>query len=279
MTSTPHSLFCFGLGYVASHLSKALQGRMEVLGTHREGPLTFNGTFNRDLLPPINKASHILVSIPPNADGDLVLAPYREALIHAQPTWIGYLSSISVYGDHQGAWVDETSDCHPTTPPGQQRLKAEQQWLELQRETGLPVHIFRLGAIYGPSRNQFVGLKDGTARHIVKPDHMFSRIHVADIVQALLKSMATPTPGEIYNVTDDQPTVSADALVYACQLSGYPFPPPVPFEEADLSQRNRWFYQDSKRSSNRKLKEKLGVTLRYPTYKEGLRGIWEEERP
>jgi nucleoside-diphosphate-sugar epimerase len=274
---TPPSLFCFGLGYVASHLSAALQGHMDVAGTHRQGPLTFDGTFNPDLRPHIHKATHILISIPPNPEGDLVLAHYREALVQAQPVWIGYLSSTSVYGDHQGEWVNERADCHPTTPPGLLRLKAEQQWLNFQQETGLPIHIFRLAGIYGPGRSLFDDLKAGTARHVVKPGHVFSRIHVADIVQTLLASIAAPAPGEIYNVSDNLPTTSADALAYACQISGLPLPPPVPFEEAPLSQMGRWFYQDCKRSCNRKIKKKLGIVLRYPTYKEGLAAVWECE--
>ncbi len=269
------SLFCFGLGYVAQHLFATLnQEGIRTQGTHRIGPLGFDGNSrNSQLIPAIQEASHILISIPPNDDGDQVLAHYADVLREATPSWIGYLSSTSIYGDHQGAWVDETSHCHPTSPNGKARLIAEQQWIESFHSVGLPIHIFRLSGIYGLGRSVFDTLKNGTAQNIIKQNHVFSRIHVDDIVKTLLTSIENPMPGEIYNVSDDLPASSSDVLSYACQISGLPCPEPVAFEKAILSPMGKGFYKDHKRVSNHKVKEKLGLTLAYPSYREGLQSI------
>ena len=279
-TFKPDTLLCLGAGYVAQHLMAALHTQgMETKGTHRTGPLAFDGmSVNPDLIPLIQNTSHLLISIPPDQEGDRVLACYSQILEHTQPTWVGYLSSTSVYGDHAGDWVDENTPCIPSSPLSTARLRAEQQWMDMFHQYDLPVHIFRLAGIYGPGRSLFDTLKKGQAIHVKKPDHVFSRIHVDDIVQVLQASMACPKPGEIYNVSDDLPASSSDVLTFACRIAGIECPPHMTFEDAPLSSLARHFYQDCKRVSNQKMVSHLGVSLHYPTYKVGLTEIWEKSQ-
>jgi nucleoside-diphosphate-sugar epimerase len=276
-------LFCFGFGFSA----RALAGRLKKQGW----PIT-GTTRNPDKRPvleaegwnclPFDSAdevaaalgahSHVLVSAPPDEFGDPVLRSYADALIANSPSirWIGYLSTTAVYGDRGGAWVDETSALNPTTSRGRRRLAAEQGWLSLYSVHGLPVHVFRLAGIYGPGRNQLVALRAGTARSIVKPGQIFSRIHVDDIAGVLEASMSRPVPGRCYNVCDDEPAPPQDVVAYAAMLLGAAPPPSIPFEEARLSGMSKSFYEESKRVSNRRIKEELGHRLLYLTYREGL---------
>jgi nucleoside-diphosphate-sugar epimerase len=187
--------------------------------------------------------------------------------------WIGYLSTTGVYGDRAGGWVDEEAPLIPTGERGRRRVAAEARWLDLVRRHGSLVHIFRLAGIYGPGRNALDTVRAGRAQRIVKPGQIFSRIHVADIAQVLRASMAKPEPGAIYNVCDDDPAPPADVVAFACDLLGVPCPPPVPFDEAKLSQMALSFYADSKRVSNRRIKEELGVRLLYPSYRDGLAAL------
>jgi nucleoside-diphosphate-sugar epimerase len=210
----------------------------------------------------------ILVSVPPGESGDPVLASFA-APIAAAPNlrWIGYLSTVGVYGDHAGGWVDETT---PTTS-GEARLRtratAEQAWL------ALGAHVFRLSGIYGPGRNQLVQLASGTARRIVKPGQIFNRIHVADIAAVIEASLARPRPGGIYNVTDNEPAPPQDVVAFAAKLCGLEPPAEIPFERAELSPMARSFYSENRRVRNALIREELGVTLLYPTYREGLTAL------
>ncbi len=214
--------------------------------------------------------THIVASAPPDAEGDPVLRLCGETLCRtANISWIGYLSTTGVYGDHGGGWVTEESPLTPNTERGARRLAAERQWLELP----LPAHLFRLAGIYGPGRNQLLTVLDGTAKRIVKPGQIFSRIHVDDIAATLEASIAGPCPGRAYNVCDDEPCPPQDVVAYAAELLRMPAPPDVAFEEAVLSPMARSFYADSKRVSNRRIKEELGVKLAYPSYREGLRAL------
>jgi nucleoside-diphosphate-sugar epimerase len=217
----------------------------------------------------IATADHLLVSLPPDAAGDAVLARHAAALAAARPAWVGYLSTTGVYGDHAGGWVDEASPLAPAGERGRRRVAAEAAWAA----TGLPVHRFRLAGIYGPGRSALDRLRSGTAQSIVKPGQVFSRIHVEDIAATLAASIARPDPGGVYNVADDLPAPPHEVIAFAARLLGLPEPPAITFEDAELSPMARSFYAESKRVSNRRIKHDLGVRLAYPDYRAGLRAI------
>jgi nucleoside-diphosphate-sugar epimerase len=272
----PH-LFCFGLGYSAQVLARRLTANgWNVTGTSRSGEagsLAFDGT--RPLPRSVfDGVSHLLVSVPPGEEGDPVLNCHRDDLVRLARSlrWAGYLSTTGVYGDARGEWVDETSPLQPITARGRRRLAAETAW----RELGLPLHIFRLAGIYGPGRNPLVSLRDGTAKRIVKQGQIFSRIHVDDIAGVVQVSMAKPDPGQAYNVCDDEPCPPQDVVAFAAELLKIPPPPEIAFDDADLSPMAKSFYAESKRVSNRRIKDELGYRLIYPTYREGLRALAAE---
>ncbi|MEM8623813.1 MAG: SDR family oxidoreductase [Pseudomonadota bacterium] len=237
----------------------------------------------------IIRASHVLISASPEptADGggvDPVLAGLGDALRArgggqgAGIRWIGYLSTTGVYGDRAGAWVDETSTLETASPRGLARVAAERDWIAFGAETGIAVQIFRLAGIYGPGRGPFAKIKAGTARRIIKPGQVFSRIHVEDIAAVLEASIAEPNPGAIYNVCDDEPAPPEDVLGHAASLLGLPPPPEVAFDDAEMTPMARSFYMESRRVSNRRLRDELGVTLSFPTYREGLAADLATER-
>jgi nucleoside-diphosphate-sugar epimerase len=273
-------LICFGLGYTARALAARLAPDCEVLGTSRDGS---HGTrrFDRDHpLPPdaFVGVTHILVSIPPDATGDPVLDRHADDIAAAERLgWLGYLSTTGVYGDRGGGWVDEQSALRPSGERGRRRTAAEAGWLELWRRRGVPVHVFRLAAIYGPGRSPFAALRAGTARRIDKPGQVFSRIHIDDLAGVLIASMARPRPGSVYNVCDDEAAAPGEIVACAASLLGLPPPPLVALEDAALSPLARSFYDDSKRVSNALIKRELGVVLRYPDYRAGLAAILAAE--
>ncbi len=275
------TLFCFGLGYSAGFLARDLAAEgWRIAGTSREGAAHAGGVgmhrFSRgaplaDAAAALAGTTHLLVSVPPDAAGDPVLAEHADDILAlAGLRWVGYLSTTGVYGDRGGGWVDESSALTPSGERGRRRVAAESAWLDLHRRHGLPVHVFRLAGIYGPGRSALDTVRQGRAQRIDKPGQVFSRIHVADIVQVLRASMARPDPGAVYNVCDDDPAPPEAVIAYACRLLGLPPPPLVPFAEAALSPMARSFYDDNKRVANRRIKEELGVRLRYPGYRDGL---------
>lgn len=261
-------VFSFGFGYVA--------GFMGGTGTSRSpktpNQLLYNeGPFSQVLLEAIRQSRHVLLSIPPGDEGDFIIRHVRENLPSFKHLeWIGYLSSTSVYGDHNGAWVDEFSETHPTSPQGIARLKAEKQWLNLHETAELPIHIFRLAGIYGPGRNVLEDLKEGRMQRIYKEGVIFSRIHVKDIIQTLKASITKPNPGRIYNLADNCPAPSHEVVSYGASLLGIDPPPLIPFEQTKLTPMGHSFYKDSKRVDNKLMLKELVPSLLYPTYKEGL---------
>ncbi len=280
-------LFAFGFGSTASVLASRLLGSgWRVSGTCRSpekaaavrvqsvDPHLFDGAVQLDR-GVLEGVTHILLSVPPGADGDPVLRMMQDEIVSQRATlqWIGYLSTTGVYGDRAGGLVDETMEMAPTSDRGRRRQAAEEAWFALGREIGVPVQTFRLAGIYGPRRNQIVSLRTGRARRIVKPGHVFSRIHVEDIASVLEASIARPNAGAAYNVCDDEAAPPQDVVAFAAELIGMAPPLEVPFEDADLSPMARSFYAESKRVSNRRIKEELGVELRFPTYREGLRAV------
>lgn len=230
-----------------------------------------------DISGALSEATHVLTSAGPDENGDPILRHAGDAIRRAKHLkWIGYLSTTGVYGDQDGGWVDETSPTDPATIRGQRRIKAEQEWLSLDH---LPVHIFRLAGIYGPGRGPFMKLRRGMAQRVIKKNQIFSRTHVDDIAQVLAASMIAPNPGRIYNVCDDDPQPPEIVLEYAANLIGVPVPPPVPFEEAELSPMARSFYSDSKRVRNDRIKNELGVKLIHPDFKSTLHAMLKAEKP
>jgi nucleoside-diphosphate-sugar epimerase len=221
----------------------------------------------------------LLVSAPPGSDGDPVLARYAEAIRASRIAWIGYLSTIGVYGDHDGAWVDEATQPRPGSERSRQRVAAEQGWLDLGRASGKAVQLFRLSGIYGPGRSPLRKVLDGTARRLVKPRQVFNRIHVDDIATVLAASMSRPRAGAIYNVTDDEPAPPQDVVAFAAELAGIESPAEEPFAAAALKPMARSFYGENKRVRNGLLGEELAVKLAFPTYREGLRALAASELP
>jgi nucleoside-diphosphate-sugar epimerase len=287
---TGSHLFCFGFGYSALALARRLAGSGWVVrGTCRNAEKAavlhaagFSAyLFDRErpiCRKALNGVTHLLVSVPPDAMGDPVLATHRND-IAAIPglSWLGYLSTTGVYGDRGGGWVDETAALLPTGERGRRRVAAEAGWLDLWRSRALPVHIFRLAGIYGPGRSAFDALRAGTAKRTHKPGQVFSRIHVDDLASVLIASMARPRPGAVYNVCDDDPAPPEAVIAHAAALLGVPAPPLVPIDASALSPMARSFYDDNKRVSNRLIKSELGVTLGYPDFRAGLAAILADE--
>lgn len=272
------TLLSLGHGYSAQALAHLLipQG-WQVIGTTRNAaraeafracgvePLLLPGP----LAPALARATHVLTSVAPDGAGDPILRDHSAELAAARPEWVGYLSTTAVYGDHQGGWVDEETPLTPSTERGAARVRAEADWAAL----GLPLHIFRLAGIYGPGRGPFEKVRDGTARRIIKPGQVFSRIHVEDIAQVVAASMARPRPGAVYNVCDDEPAPPEDVIGHAAELLHLPVPPAIPYDQAEMTPMARSFYAESKRVRNDRIKDELGVRLRYPTYREGLAAL------
>lgn len=276
-------LFIFGLGYSGSEIARqAKEAGWSVAGTVRgddkaqqlaaEGieAHAFDGTA---ALPAsaFGASSHVLCTIAPGMTGDPVLATCAPLLREAR--WLGYLSTTGVYGDQGGGWVDETTPPHPGQPRSVERLAAERAW------QALGATLFRLPGIYGPGRSAIDQVRAGTARRIDKPGHLFSRIHVGDIANTVLAAIARPSPAAIYNVADDLPAPTADVVAYACELLAVEAPPLVPWAEIapTMSAMARSFYAENRRVRNDRIKRELGVSLRYPTYREGLRAILADE--
>lgn len=298
-SKSPGHLFVFGLGYSASRLARRLiADGWQVSATTRDprrsdrphhGAISsyrFDGdrpdaAADRDIVAALAKATHCLISVPPDANGDLVLRHFGERF-PLGAVWIGYLSTTGVYGDHDGGWVDETTPPRPITRRGQRRLVAELAW---QRWAGTiiggtithPLHIFRLPGIYGPGRNALATLAAGRGRRLVKPGHVFSRIHVDDLGTALAASMQRPRPGAIYNICDDEPAASATIINEAARLLGCDPPPEQAYATLSPSSAAYDFYRECKRVRNDLIKTELALTWRYPTYREGLGDLMSDE--
>jgi len=287
-----HLLF-LGMGYCGRALAGRLKARgWSITGTTRnpekakdleaEGirSVLFNGGEPMaDIDNVLAGVTHVIASIPPDDDGDLFLRAHNHDLArhagHIQ--WAGYLSTTGVYGDSDGEWVGEDAPTAPTTRAGTRRLLAEQQWQALAAQSGLPLHIFRIAGIYGPgTRNQIDQVKQGTAKRILKANHYVGRVHRDDIVGILEASIAMPNPGRIYNVVDHEPSAPEEVIAFTAQLLGIEPPPAIPFEEADPSGVARNFFSGSKRVSNARVREELGYSFLYPTYREGMRSIISE---
>jgi dTDP-4-dehydrorhamnose reductase len=280
-------LFCFGYGYTAQALVRQLSPvDLEVAGTRtgaEELPPVRLAQFGGDagsgeVRALLAGTTHLLVSIPPDLEGDAVLRHHgADIAALGALAWIGYLSSIGVYGDVKGGWVDETTAPRPISERSLRRLHAERQWQAFAHATGKRLEVFRLAGIYGPGRSVLEHLNAGTARRIVKPDQVFNRIHVDDIARTLAAAMARATPRDpfhdLFNVADDEPAPPQDVVAFAAELMGLPVPAAVAFDNAGLSPMAATFWAENKRVANARIKTELGVALAYPTYREGLRAL------
>ncbi len=278
-------LFIFGMGYSALHFASTRKSdyarisctvrssdKREALRAHGFDAHCFGSEcVDETLAGALSDADRVLVSIPPAAEGDPALAAFAAQLrVSPNLKSIVYLSTIGIYGDHGGAWIDERTPPRPSTPRSQWRLHAEEQWRKLGAERDLPVHVLRLAGIYGPGQNALVNLRAGTAKRIVKAGQVFNRIHVEDIARTIEAAFAYERAGDVWNVADDEPAPPQDVVTYAAGLLGVEPPQEIDFETAQLSPMARSFYSECKRVSNATIKEKLCVQLAYPTYREAF---------
>lgn len=278
--------FIFGAGYSAKAFARAHADFGAFAGTTRTAekfdalraagisPLVFDGVPTSEIEAGLAQATHLVVSIAPDEAGDPVLRAARETIRTGMPAleWIGYLSTVGVYGDRGGCWVDETGECRPVSRRSKLRLEAEREWQALGQEIEKPVAVLRLSGIYGPGRNAFVNLANGTARRLVKPGQVFNRIHRDDIAGAL-RHLAERRPGGVFNVTDDMPSPPQDVVAYAASLMGVDPPPETDFDTAQLSPMARSFYGENKRVANAALRQ-AGYRLRFADYRAALEHMW-----
>ncbi len=284
-------IFLFGAGYSARAFSRLMTGEAERIdGTTRNeqnfptlekagiAPIIFDGeTASPELIDRLAKSTHVVISISPRESGDPSLAIVEEALRRPDNTirWIGYLSTVGVYGNHDGNWIDETTPCEPSSRRSLERVEAENAWNALSERHGTPVALLRLSGIYGPGRNAFINLERGTARRIIKEGQVFNRIHVEDIA-GTLRFLAGTNTGGAFNITDNEPAPPQDVVVYAAELMGVAPPPEVPFEEADMTPMARSFYGENKRVSNQRIKD-LGYDFIHPDYKAAFSAMWRDD--
>ena len=284
-------LFCFGYGYTAAAFARRLdRGRWRIAGTTTrndkaiamraegiEAHIWQNDAFHESW---IERADAILISTPPGENGCPAFRVARDLIAKNAKSlkWLGYLSANSVYGNHDGAWVDETTEPRPSTKRGRHRVHAENEWFDFAADTNLPLIVFRLPGIYGPQRSAIDTIRQGQAKRIYKEGQVFNRMHVDDIAAVLAASMDTFRAHNLYNLADDDPSPPQDVVAFACELLGIKPPPLIPFEQADLSDMAKSFYTDNKRVSNKRMKDALGVKLAHPTYREGLESIFKAQQ-
>ncbi|CUX10324.1 MULTISPECIES: SDR family oxidoreductase [Agrobacterium tumefaciens complex] len=279
----------FGAGYSGKAIANALKPEAASLsGTTRSKdkfaslaaagmtPFLFDGVhLNDELIAAMGNVTHVVQSVAPGRDGDPLLALLGGDLKKFLPnlTWVAYLSTVGVYGDHHGAWVDETTPCRPVSARSVERVAAEAAWTEAAQKANVPLSILRLSGIYGPGRNAFMNFEKGTARRLVKKDQVFNRIRVEDI-GAALAFLAQKNERGIFNVTDDEPCPPQDVVSFAATLMGVEPPPEQAFETADLTPMARSFYGENKRVSNARIRD-LGFDFRFPEYRLSLKQLWE----
>lgn len=282
-------LLCVGLGYSAERVAARLASDdWQVTGSSRSDAgcqrvrslgyqaARFDGSAaSTELRSALQETTHLLISAAPDTEGDPLLRWHLADIQNApQLCWIGYLSTVGVYGDHQGAWVDEATIPAPITERGRRRVEAEKQWLALTPSArSRTVQVFRLAGIYGPGQNQLEALRRGEAKRIIKPGQVFNRIHVDDIAGAVIAGIRHPEAAGLFNVADDLPAPPDEVIVYAAGLLGIAPPPVLPFETAELSPMARSFYGEVKRVANTRLSTELGWRPLYPTYREGLTAL------
>jgi len=284
------NLFIFGYGFSSTGIAAACKDQFDqIIGTTRNAesfsklvadaltPALFDGEkLTQQTQEHLNTASHILISISPNENGDRVLNTCRSALAkNKNLKWIGYLSTVGVYGNHEGAWVDETSECRPVSKRSVERVAAENAWQKFSTENNISLAIFRLSGIYGPGRNAFMNIEKGIARRLIKKDQVFNRIHREDIGEAVCCAIKITASG-IFNITDDEPAPPQDVVTLAHELIGKTPPVEIDFKTADLTPMARSFYGENKRVSNTKSKTVLGMVYKWPNYRVSLKRMFDD---
>jgi nucleoside-diphosphate-sugar epimerase len=287
MTNT----FIFGAGFSGLEIGKQLSAAGQVVaGTTRSAdkfvklaanglePFDFDGDWlSAALVARLQTVTHLVMSIGPDDGGDPLVPILGDHLSHALKNlqWIGYLSTVGVYGDHDGGWVDEDTVCKPVSQRSVERLVAETAWQEFAAKADVPLAILRLSGIYGPGRNTFVNLANGTAKRIIKPNQVFNRIHVGDIARAVMHLGAEKRVG-IFNVTDNEPAPPQDVVTYAANLMGVTPPEEVAYDDAQMSPMARSFYGEVKKVSNAKLRG-TGFEFHYPNYRVAMDALWVQQ--
>jgi nucleoside-diphosphate-sugar epimerase len=282
------NIFCFGFGQVAKNFIKKLiiekynvslsttsrgESSKEIFnGINYNNYLFNNDKFDKDLVIKLKEADHILVSIPPKNQEDLVVKNFSKFIESSKVTWITYLSATSVYGDHKGEWVNENSETNPTSVNGVARLKAENSWISLEKDNKLSVQIFRLSGIYSNKKNILVSLKSGDLKLIKKKNHYFSRIHVEDIANILFESLSKFKSGEIFNLSDDRPASSEEITLFGAKILNIKNLKEINVNEIE-NEMLKNFYKGSKKVSNKKVKNYFNYNLKFPSYIEGLNYI------
>jgi nucleoside-diphosphate-sugar epimerase len=282
------NIFCFGFGQVAKNFikkinSENLKVNLTVTSREKSKKKSFDdleyksfqfteNSFDQKLVENLKSSDHILISIAPVNGEDIVIKNFQNIFENSPAKWITYLSATSVYGNHNGNWVDENSNTNPTSTNGMVRLGIEKSWLNLAEKKNLPLQILRLSGIYSNQNNILIRLKEGNAKIINKKNQFFSRIHVEDIANILFKSLQKFKAKEIYNVSDDKPASSEEVILYGSKLLNTKKPETVELTSID-SEMIKNFYKDSKKVNNKKIKEFLNYKLKYPTYIEGLNYI------
>jgi nucleoside-diphosphate-sugar epimerase len=286
--------FFFGLGFSSTYAAQALRNgsqTVSISGTVRTADKAqmlalggiaghvFDGTAPGPTLgPDLRAASRVVLSIAPGDDGDPALLHHRADFDAATDLeWLCYYSTVGVYGDFGGAWIDESAPLVPRNARSDRRVLAEQAWRDYAAQRGVPLTILRLAGIYGPGRSTFDKLRDGTARRVIKPGQVFNRIHVEDIGRVTALAAQVRLDGT-FNLADDEPAPPQDLVTHAAAMMGQAPPPEIPFETAEFTPMQRSFYADNKRVSNAAIKRALGIELLFPTYREGLASIWETEK-
>ncbi len=278
-----------GAGYCSRFVIPLLPDNFKIICTHNETlkewdqdykynikRVTFKN-FSKNFGSYLKKKSFILNSIPPDSKGDIVINKLKQKLIDYKKNieWYGYFSSTSVYGNHDGGWVEETTKLNPTSFRGHRRKHAEEDHVDLYKSYKIPIHIFRLPGIYGSGRSVIDKFKKNKVVEIIKKDHFFSRVHVEDIATAIILSTRNKTPGEIFNVCDDMPSPSNEVVRFAAGLMNIKKIESKHFDDNGLNERTKDFYLDNKRVKNKKIKKILGWTPKYRNYKLGLKKIFE----
>jgi len=282
------NIFCFGFGQVAKNFIKKLHTEqyninLSVTSRSKSSEKIFNeinynnylfnsDEFDQNLVKKLKEADHILISIPPENQEDLVIKNFSKLIENKKVKWITYLSATSIYGDHKGEWVNENSKTNPISNNGIARLKAENAWISLEKNNKIPVQIFRLSGIYSNEKNILTRLKAGEVKLINKKDHYFSRIHVDDISNILFKSLSKFKSGEIYNLSDDKPSTSEDVTLFGAKILNIENIEKIEIDQIK-SEMLKNFYNESKKVSNKKMKNYFDYNLKFPSYIEGLNHI------
>ena len=282
------NIFCFGFGQVAKNFIKKLnteQYNINLSATSRSesSKKIFNGInynsylfnsekFDQNLVVKLKEADHILVSIPPENQEDLVIKNFSKFIESSKVKWITYLSATSIYGDHKGEWVNENSKTNPISNNGIARLKAENAWFSLEKNKKIPIQVFRLSGIYSNEKNILIRLKSGGVKLINKKNHFFSRIHVDDISNILFKSLSKFKSGEIYNLSDDKPSTSEEVTLFGAKILNIENIEKIEVDQIK-SEMLKNFYNESKKVSNKKVKSYFDYNLKFPSYIEGLNHI------